>query len=160
MNKFRKKIAERSTEELVAILEQEKDDYPKEVISLIEEVLDERGVDLEEQQQKQREENTAARESLTSSFKEPVIEEENEYRGLEITATFLKIFSVVLLIWSGVFGFMLAEGDIFFFAGLMVLGIIVVIPYYAFSRLIHLFIDLEGNTRTTKNLLEKIVKKD
>ena len=51
-SKFKKKIAERSTEELLNLLREERDSYPREVVSIIEEVLDEREVDYEQEMQK------------------------------------------------------------------------------------------------------------
>ncbi|MFW5985591.1 MAG: hypothetical protein ACOCQ1_04835 [Halanaerobiaceae bacterium] len=162
-SKFKKKIAERSTEELQEILREERDAYPREVIGIIEEVLAERGAEenTEPVSGESSTENSTYRpiSSRTTERKALGLDKENRYRSLRITAGFIKVFSIIFLIGAGIFGFVYAGEDFISLALILFLAIVFVIPYFALSRIIHLFVDLEDNTRQTRDLLQKLTQK-
>ncbi len=165
-SKFKKKIAERSTEELTTILQEDKEDYPPEVIGIIEEVLEERGINLEEEQQPETEpEQTRDYERVSSIAdrgapkRTPAGKSESKHRTLQITAGFIKVFSFLFLIAAGVFSFWFAGDSPLYMTAVLFAAVIFVIPYFAFSKLIYLFIELEKNTSRTRELLERVLRK-
>ena len=157
-SKFKKKIAERSTEELLDILAEERDAYPREVISIIEEVLAERDVDPDKRIKEEPVSDSSPTPSPIADRGSPP-KNESKYRTLQITTVLMTVFSFVFLIGAGVFAFFFSEGDIIRLMAILLGAIIFVIPYFVFTRLVHLFVDVADESRRTRKLLGRLLRK-
>ena len=147
MNGIKKKVAERSTEELIDIIKDDSERYPKDVLKIIEEVLKERDVDVTEIR---KEEYRKLEETDSSSGEKKV---KDKYRGLKLSIILIKIASVVFLAIGGVFSFLRADGNLLRLLGFVLITVIMVIPYYALTLILKLFMGIEENTKETKELL-------
>ncbi len=157
MSALKEKVAERSSEELLDILENEQDRYPRNILKIIKEVLEERGVDIENVKEKKRK---TLVESTKSSTKDSKDDLENKYRPLRIIIGLLKFATLLFLFLIGVLSFFLIQGSILNVTVLIILAIVIIVPYFALSYVLSLFIDIEKNTRQNKELLEKITKEN
>lgn len=205
MNNFRKTLREKSTEELVNILQEVENDYGddslnaarEQTIKLIENILEERDVDPEEIR---NEETVTAPSRETGSedekketieeekSEEEVIEEETEnsteqevdeveeqqrkrrvsvktsrkkserkYKTLRFLASFIKI-SAILFFVLVIVGNVISQDSFFTSLIVVIVSLVVLIPYFALSELIYLFLDIEENTRITREILNRFYR--
>ena len=159
-SKFKKKIAERPTEELLDILARERDAYPREVISIIEEVLQERDVDPDRELSEGESVESSPR-PITDRGRSSSVSEntDDKYRTLKSISTIMVVCCFVFLIGAGIFAFFFSEGDIMRLLAVLLAAIILVVPYFAFTRLINLFVDMADENRRTRKLLGRLLRK-
>ncbi|MFW5976390.1 MAG: hypothetical protein ACOCQS_00440 [Bacillota bacterium] len=198
MNNFRKTLRKKSTEELVNILQEVEKDYGddslnaarEQTIKMIENILEERGVDVstlgeEAEETEETEEvsieneevesenidyeaetaTTREKELETSSEKKRISVREDisdsdsgkRYRALKFLSGFIKISSFIFLILVLVGNFLSQDG-LFTSLVIIIISLVILIPYFALSELIYLFIDIEENTRKTRELLNRFYK--
>ncbi len=148
MNIIKEKIAERSDQELIKII-RETEEYPDQVIKVVEEVLRERDIDLDEIKNEKKE-STQIREELISA---PESKQNQKYRILRFLAVAVKFSTIFIILILGLVTFMVPQIDFQIFIMGTVGVLVILIPYFILSELIYLLIDIEKN-------LEKILEKD
>ncbi len=144
MNKIKRKIKERSDDELIRII-REAGDYPDQVVKVVEEVLEERDINIEEIKNNKKQ----VKKDL---FGQSESESKDKYKVLRFLAGTIKVTTILIIILAGVSVFLVPRVDF----NMLLLGtagvLLVLIPYFILSELIKLFIDIEED-------LEKLLKK-
>ncbi len=148
MNIIKEKIAERSDQELIKII-QEAEEYPEQVIKVVEEVLRERDIDLKDIKSENKV-SSRARKELTVEEKSG---SEEKYRILRSLAGVVKFSTIFIIIILSLVTYMVPQIDLKIFIMGTVGVLVILIPYFILSELIYLLIDIEDN-------LEKILKKE
>lgn len=201
MSNFRQKMEQKSTEELLNLLEKGQENYGdkslndarNKALNAIKDILRERGVDLEEDsageefsnitantteesatQEKKKAEQTEntknTQETQTHSRTKKIrtniknsSESENvaedKYKVLKILASFIKVSSIVFFILMVGVNFA-TQATFQTYLIVFLFSIVILVPYFALSELIYLFIEMEKNTRKTKDFLNKFYNKE
>jgi len=86
-----------------------------------------------------------------------LIDKENEYGRYSALKTISGLISIlgytIIIIGFAVMLYLLNENQTFYGIGILIASIIISLPLLAFSNLISVFIDIEQNTRKTRELI-------
>lgn len=82
---------------------------------------------------------------------------DRKYKTLSFLSSFIKISSVIFFILVLIGNFLSGDG-LFTSLVIVIISLVILIPYFALSELIYLFIDIEENTRKTQELLNRFYK--
>ncbi|GHS89867.1 hypothetical protein FACS1894201_11210 [Bacteroidia bacterium] len=85
--------------------------------------------------------------------------EPGRYTALKAVAVLISIFGYIVII-LGIIAliFLGSEGQVPFGIAALVISVVIALPLIAYSNLIYVYIDIEYNTRKTKEAIEKIRK--
>ncbi|MFW6015095.1 MAG: hypothetical protein ACOCRK_01505 [bacterium] len=144
-DRIRKEMNNKTNEQLLNIVNNEKDNYTQEALDIIYDILEKRNVQDSLRQEKIINSSNVEVEKRYGLLKTV----SNSMTTIAYLALFLTLI-VVIISAQNIYAVMLA----------LFISIIVVAPYIAFSEIIDLFIDLEENSRETNKLLQKLIDKD
>ena len=175
-------MEQKSTEELKNILIEIEDNYGdeslnnarKKALEMIKDILRKRGIDVndlqqaqkpqQEKQTDQKEEEIQQEEVNKQEYEinqqEPESDEVSrsnysvKYRALNFLPGFIKISSIIFFILVLILN-IVSQTTLTTAVVITLFALIFLIPYYALSEFIVLFLDIEEHTRNTKEILEK-----
>lgn len=142
LSTLRNRMSNKSSHELLNIINNEKDDYTNDALKVIQEILEEREESIPSKKQKIINVNN--------------IKVEKRYQSLRIISNFIKFLAYFAFLMIVLMSFSISD-NIAISIAIIIISIITLISYLAYSEIIDLFTDLEENTRLTNKLLKKMI---